>query len=105
MARKKIIHNSNQKFIENLSEYSNPLLTEVEKVNIAKKSYLYLNKEDILKAVMMGYPYKYIAEYATVELLKKDIPKTFTYKNKEGEEVEGVTQITPMNVKDLCEDK
>jgi hypothetical protein len=62
------------------------------------------NKEDIVKAVQMGYSYPMIAEFITEQLLKTDIPKVVTVKNKEGEEVEVETRMKPALVKEFYEE-
>jgi len=92
-------------FGEKLHIYIEESLSDTQKVNIAKKSYLLQNKEEIILAIRKGYHPKDIAEYATFELLKLNLPKTFLYQNKEGESIEGITKITAMDVKRICEDK
>ncbi len=101
MARKKI--SNTKSFTENLHVYIESQLSDLEKINIAKKSYLFTHKDEIYKAIEMGYSPKYIAQYATEELLKTNIPKTFTRITSEDETIEGTPKITPMDIKKLCE--
>ena len=101
MARKKI---SLLSFIDGLESYAEEILMEGQKVNIAKKSYLEKHKEEIINAVKIGYGYGVIAQYATSELLKTDIPSSFTYKNKEGEEITAEPIIYPADIINLYEE-
>ena len=102
MARKKIVTPS---FMSGLEAYANEVLTDGQKVNVAKKSYLEENREEILNALKRGYAYGVIAKYATMELLKTDILHSCTVKNKEGEEVTVETRIAPADIKKLVEQK
>ena len=90
-------------FLGKLEEYSNIVLTEYQRVSIAKKKYLIDNQNDILRAQKEGYTYKIIAEVATQELLKTNIVKSTVITTKDGEEKEKETLITPAEVKAFLE--
>ena len=92
-------------FMGGLELYANEVLTEGQKINVAKKSYLEENREEILNALKKGYSYIVIAQYATMELLKTDVLHSYIFKNKEGEEVTVETKIAPADIKKLFEQK
>jgi hypothetical protein len=100
MARKKV---ATQNFLTSFINYTSPELTDAQKVQIARKTYLLENKSDIIKAVDMGYNYNMLAKFITEELLKTDIPKVFVIKNKEGEEIERETKMPAALIRDLYE--
>ena len=90
-------------FLEALTEHGNNILTDQQKVNIAKKKYLIENRDDILLAREVGYSVSIIAEVATLELLKTDVPKNYMVKNKEGDEVMKETKFYLSEITKLCE--
>ncbi len=91
-----------QRLLEKLTEIGKNDLSEFQQVLISKKTYLIQNKEDIKMAEAMGYPYSFIAEVATAELLKDDIPRDSTQKTKEGEEKLVETKFTRVEIKKFC---
>ena len=76
---------------------------DLRNINIAKKRYLIENKDEILKALEMGYGYPIIAEAATEDLLKTGIQKTFSFTNKEGIEETRETKFGPGEIKNFIE--
>ncbi len=100
MARKTTIKTT---FLETMTEHANSFLTDHQKMNIAKKKYLINNRDDILLVREVGYSFSIIAEVATLELLKTDVPKSFMAKNKEGEEEERETKFGIGEIKRFCE--
>ena len=89
-------------FLEQLAEYSK---TDNQKVRIAKIVFLNKNREDILQASKMGYKFAVIAEVATEAILKAGVPKSYTGKNKEGEETEKETKFTAAEIKKFCKEQ
>ena len=90
-------------FSDALMAHADNVLRDNQKVAIAKKKYLIKNRDDILLAREEGYPYPVIADVATMELLKTDVPKSIMVKNKEGEEITRETKFSPGEIKNLCE--
>ncbi len=90
-------------FMDVLTEHANNVLGDQMKVTIAKNKYLMSNRDEILLAREEGYMFPIIAEVATLELLKTDVPKNFTVKRKEGEEVMVETKFSPAEIRKFCE--
>ncbi len=90
-------------FSDRMDAYAKEVLSDAQKVLVKKKKYLLKNKVEILKAQEIGYTYVQIAEVATIDLLESDIVKQFTWKNKDGIEMDGETKIYPVEIKELCE--
>ncbi len=86
-----------------LAEYARENLTDQKRVSIGKKQYLIKNRDNILIALEVGYPYPMIAEVVTAELLETDILKSFIAKTKEGEEIMRETKISVAELKNFCE--
>lgn len=86
-----------------IETHADLILTDKQKVDIAKKKYLIVNKEEILQAVAEGYVGGLIAGVATEELLKTGVPRTFNITNKEGEEELRETQFWSGDIKKFCE--
>jgi len=97
------INNIKVDFLTEFIEKVSSELSDFQKVVIARKTYLLENKDDIIKAVEMGYHYPMIANFITEQLLKTDIPKVYTIKNEEGEEVEVKTIMPVAHVREFYE--
>ena len=91
-----------KRLLDKLAEIGEKDLSKSQQVQIAKKTYLIRNEEDIKMAEVMGYPHSFIAKIATTELLKNDIPRDFTEKTKEGEEKLIETKFTRIEIKRFC---
>ena len=98
MAQKR---NETQTLSDALASQAGDLLTDLQKMRIEKNKYLLENESDILTAIKVGYPYNVIAEVATVELLKRGVPSSFTFKNKEGGEKVKETKFSAADIKNF----
>ncbi len=94
---------SNEIFFKELVGLAKEELTDRKQVVSAKEMYLIKNEENIKQAKEAGYAYQIIAMAATAELLEMDIPKSFTVKKKDGEEVTVETSIRVGEIKKICE--
>ena len=91
-------------FFLKFEKYADAILTDVQKVYIAKRKYLKNNKKGILKAYETGYSFGMIAEFATIDLLmQSDLPKAYTFTDKDGNTVSRETKITGTEIKNICE--
>lgn len=90
-------------FSDILIELAKKELPEWQQVVAARRLYLANNEENIKQAVEAGYNYALIAEAATADLLKKDLPLTYTVKNEEGEEETLETKIWPWEINKICD--
>ncbi len=90
-------------FFDELVESAKEKLADKNQVALAKRMYLSGNEEKIKQAKEAGYNYQMIAMAATAELLKMNIPKSFTAKKKDGEEVTIETEFRVGEIKKICE--
>lgn len=90
-------------FLNALERHAETVLTDRQRVVIAKRKYLMTSKEEVLQAVAEGYAYAIIATTATEELLKSGVPASFSFTNKEGEEITRETKYVPGEIKKFCE--
>ena len=86
-----------------LEKHAETALTDLQRVRIAKNKYLMANREEILQAVAEDYPHPFIAEAATIELLKTGVPTEFSFTNKDGEEIVQETRFVGSEIRSYCE--
>ncbi len=91
-------------FLQKLEEYAEATLPDVQKVRIAKIKFLKNNKEEIIQASEAGYGFAMIAEVATMELLKTNVPKYYPFTAKEGELIQRETKFSATEIKIFCGD-
>lgn len=92
-----------ESLMEKLAKHATNTLPEQRQAIIAKKTYLVEHKDEIMKAMELGYPYATIADVATEELLKTGIFTQFVVTTKEGEEKTVETKFHPIEIKKFCE--
>jgi predicted SPOUT superfamily RNA methylase MTH1 len=93
-------------FLKKFEKYADNALTEAQKIRIGKTKYLQHHKSEIKKAYNYGYSVGMIAEFATIDLLMgSDLPKQYTFTDKEGNEVTRETKITGTEIKNICEEE
>ena len=90
-------------FLENLAKHVKKTESKARQVAIAKKLYFVNHRDEIIQAWEVGYTFSMIAEVATAELLGTGIFKSYTVKNKDGEETTRETKIYTTEIKKFCE--
>lgn len=91
-------------FSDKLKKASASVYKDIRFILIAKNEYLMKNRDNILNAYKVGHTFPVIAEVATKELLATDVPKTYSWVNKENEKKEGTTKFTAGEIKKFCEE-
>ncbi len=78
------------------------ILSDRQKVAIAKKNYLINNRSDLLQAIEAGYRFAMIAKVATDELLNGDVPRNYPVQKEDGDKIIKETKFTVAEIKLFC---